>query len=318
MSDDKQRGKWVFVLRIGLSLLLLGILFWRFDWTTLRQALQRVRWAYLVGPVLCFWAGFWLSGLRWQAILRGMDLPLPLRDLLLLNLKGFFWNNFLPSTIGGDGYRFLQLGRRYPSQRASVFTSIFLDRLYGYVTLLGVHGALLPLLAWWLRGQRILAGIEGGILLGMVTLLFVWLGRRTWRGHLTRWMEKAPRLRDKVMRVLAMTAQSSQAVAVRGALYSAGFVLLNGVALWFYLRALEVRLPVLPVWYASTLAGILGALPLSVNGLGLTELALVLALSPLGARREEILLAAFLLRGVNLAMALPGGVLYLWESWRGR
>jgi len=101
----------------------------------------------------------------------------------------------------------------------------------------------------------------------------------------------------------------------RSTIYSGGFVVLNGLALWFYLRALDVSLPFLPVLYASTLAAVLGALPLSLNGLGLMELALVLALSPWGVLREEVLLAAFLLRGVNMVMAVPGGVLYLLDSW---
>ena len=322
ISDEAPRETWrkrlFWLFRMGVSILLLGVLFWRFDWAVLLQVIHQGQWVYLVGPVLCFWVGFWLSGLRWQAVLRGMNLPLPLRDLLLLNLKGFFWNNFLPSTIGGDGYRFLQLGRLYPQQRAAAFASVVLDRVYGYLALLALHLLLLPFLVpLWVWGW-VLLGIEGSVAAGVAALLILWLLRRGWMARLGAWSARLAGVGGKVLRVLAMMAGQRRGTVARGVLYSAGFVVLNALALWFYLRTLAVALPFLPVFYASTLGALLGALPVSLNGLGLMELALVLALSPLGARREEVLLAAFLLRGVNLAMALPGGVLYLWESWRGR
>lgn len=277
--------------------------------------MQRGRWTYLAGPILCFWGGFWLSGLRWQEVLRGMDLHLGLRKLLILNLEGFFWNNFLPSTIGGDGYRFLKLSRLYPAHRAGVLASVFLDRLYGYLTLLGIHLLLLPFLTPFLQGQRVLMGIEGGMVAGVVVFVFFWRARHTWIERLGAWIEGVAWIRDKVSRVLEMMAGCSRVTMARSTIYSGGFVVLNGLALWFYLRALDVSLPFLPVLYASTLAAVLGALPLSLNGLGLMELALVLALSPWGVLREEVLLAAFLLRGVNMVMAVPGGVLYLLDSW---
>ncbi len=312
----QKRAFWL--LRIGTSVLLLGVLFWRFDWTGLLQVVQRGQWGYLIGPVLCFWAGFVLSSLRWQVILQGMQISQGLGYLFLLNLKGFFWNNFLPSTVGGDGYRFLELSRLYPTQRAAVFASVLLDRIYGYLTLIIVHLLLLPTLFPLLLDQPIVLGIEAGVIVGVVVLLALWRVRHGWTARMAAWEARLAEIGRKVARVLAMMERQPGATVARSLLYSGGFVMLNGVALWFYLRALAVRLPFLPVFFASTLGALLGALPLSLNGLGLMELAFVLALAPFGARREEVLLAAFLLRGVNLAMAVPGGVLYLLESWRAK
>lgn len=314
VSQGALQRKLFWFFRIVLSMLLLGLLFWRFDWGGLLQVIQRGQWGYLIGPVLCFWAGFWLSSLRWQAVLQGMQISQRLAYLFLLNLKGYFWNNFLPSTVGGDGYRFLELSRLYPTRRAAVL----LDRVYGYLTLLIVHLLLLPALFPLLVGQPVVLAIEAGVIVVMVVFLALWRVRHGWMVRVSAWEHRLAEIGRRAARVLATMERQPGATVARSLLYSGGFVGLNGVALWLYLRALTVQLPFLPVLFASTLGALLGALPLSLNGLGLMELALVLALSPLGVRREEVLLAAFLLRGINLVMAVPGGVLYLWESWRAR
>lgn len=79
VSQGALQRKLFWFFRIVLSMLLLGLLFWRFDWAGLLQVIQRGQWGYLIGPVLCFWAGFWLSSLRWQAVLQGMQISQRLR-----------------------------------------------------------------------------------------------------------------------------------------------------------------------------------------------------------------------------------------------
>ncbi len=317
-SKPSARSRLFLALRIVTSFLLLGVLLWRLNWGMFVQLARRSDWRLLIWPILCFWGGFLFSALRWQNILRDVGLPLRLKSVLMVNLEGFFWNNFLPSTIGGDGYRFVKIDRQYRSQRAGVFASVFLDRAYGYITVVGMHLLVVPFLFSLLRKQKILMGSDFAIGMGVFALAFFWKARGAWAKRLGNWMRNVRWLRglygrlERLMIAMAMTTRRATGL---GVLYSAAFVVLNGVALWFYLQVAGETLPFMPVLYASTLAGVVGVLPLSVNGIGLTEAVLVLALAPAGASREAVLLAAFLLRGINMLMALPGGLLYLFEPW---
>ncbi len=306
------------VFRIATSLLLLGVLLWRLDWGMFARLARRSHWRLLIWPILCFWGGFLFSALRWQNILRDVGLPLRLKSILMVNLEGFFWNNFLPSTVGGDGYRFVKLDKQYRNQRASIVASVFLDRAYGYITVVGGHLLVALLVISLLKQTKVLMGIDLGVGVGGIMLWFLLRTHDVWQQRLGAYGQNLHWLRgvyDRFERLLAAMALVTNRTTGLGVLYSAAFVVLNGVALWFYLWVAGETLPFMPVLYASTLAGVVGVLPISVNGIGVTEAVLVLSLAPVGASREGVLLAAFLLRGVNMLMALPGGLLYLFEPW---
>lgn len=302
------------LIRAGLSGALVVVLLWNIRWAQVKSILLHARWVDLGVPVACFWAGFALSTLRWQTITYGLGLSLSFSRAWKLNLKGFFWNNFLVSSIGGDGYRLWQMLGDFPNQRSQAAVSVFLDRFYGYLALLGVHLALVFLFwrAW--MSNRILMVLEVGILGGVVLLGVLGLGLRFLRLSPSTFLSRWPRFLKQGRRFWDIVRHLPRGVVVCSLLYSTIFVVLNGVAWWFYLRALQVIVPFNSAIYASTLAAVVGVLPVSLNGLGITEAGLVLALAPWGVAREEVLMAAFLLRVINALMGLPGGILYAIES----
>lgn len=306
------------VFRIATSLLLLGVLLWRLDWGMFARLARHGNWRLLIWPILCFWVGFLFSALRWQNVLRDVGISLRLKSILMVNLEGFFWNNFLPSTIGGDGYRFVKLDKQYRNQRAGIVASVFLDRAYGYITVVGVHLLVALFVISLLKQVKILMGIDLGVGAGGIILWFLLRTYGVWQQRLGAYKQNLHWLREvseRFERLLAAIAMVTTRTTGLGVFYSAAFVVLNGIALWFYLWVAGETLPFMPVLYASTLVGVVGVLPISVNGIGVTEAVLVLSLTSVGASREVVLLAAFLLRGINMLMALPGGLLYLFEPW---
>jgi len=301
-------------LRLAVSLLLLYILLQRVDWSRLVSMVHRARWEWIFPAVGLLALGFWLSARRWQAVLHDLGLAEPLGRLLYWNLMAFFWSQFLPTTVGGDGFRIWRLLGRYPNRKTAALASVFLDRLYGYLALLSVHGLLLPWTAslWW--RQPWLKGMEGALAAGLMVVVGLIWGRGRW----SAWFSRAPAwLQPWLTRAeagLRMLWHRSPQTVMRAWVYSALFVLGNGLMLWCYLRTWTASVPLLPVMYASTVAAILGALPITLNGLGLTEAVLVMALTPAGLSPESILLAAFLHRAVNLSVGLLGGAVYALEG----
>jgi uncharacterized membrane protein YbhN (UPF0104 family) len=69
-------------------------------------------------------------------------------------------------------------------------------------------------------------------------------------------------------------------------------------------------------FYAATLIGILGILPITLNGIGIVELCQVTILSWQGLPVEKAILAAFLTRIMLVILTLPGGLLYLLDSFK--
>jgi uncharacterized protein (TIRG00374 family) len=306
------------VLRLLVSAGLLVALVMRINMGQLLALAVGLDWAWLIPPFLFFWLGMALTSFRWQAVLSDFQILEQMGLLFWLTLLGFFWNNFLPSTVGGDGYRFLRLRARHPGGDAAAFSSVFLDRIYGFLALLVFHFAFIPFYWQAVLRDPWLKWIEAAILLATLTAASIWMMRRRFNaisvkgeGRLALLVREAL---GKVRKILALIEQQRPVTFWRAGWYSLISVLLNGLAFWCYFLTLGEHPDLSLTVYASTLAAVVGALPVTVNGLGLMEAMYVLLLAPTGLGRESILLAAFLGRGMNLAIAVGSGIGYALES----
>jgi uncharacterized protein (TIRG00374 family) len=316
VKAPKRRQFLARAMRLLVSAGLLAALVMRLDLGQLLALAVGLNWAWLIPPFLFFWLGMALTSFRWQAVLSDFQIRERVGLLFWLTLLGFFWNNFLPSTVGGDGYRFLRLRARHPGRDAAAFSSVFLDRIYGFLALLVFHFAFLPFYWQAVLRDPWLKWIEAAILLATLAAASIWMLRRRFdalsvegvRGRLVR------EALGKARKILALIEQQRPVTFWRAGWYSLIFVLLNGLAFWCYFLALGEHPDLALTVYTSTLAAAVGALPVTVNGLGLMEAMYVLLLVPIGLGRESILLAAFLGRGLNLAIAVGSGIGYALES----
>src|ERR1044071_755865 len=126
--------------------------------------------------------------LRWREISAECGAPLPTRQAMRYNVIGAFFNQTLPSSIGGDAVRLWLVARNGAGWRAATY-SIFVDRAIGLIALAVIIVASLP---WSYRlitnphGRSALllvdfAALAGGLgFLALAWLPFPWL--RQWWG----------------------------------------------------------------------------------------------------------------------------------------
>ncbi|HTP40813.1 MAG TPA: lysylphosphatidylglycerol synthase transmembrane domain-containing protein, partial [Nitrospiria bacterium] len=112
-SISPQTGKkwgWL-IVRVGVSLLLLSLLFLKIEPARVTQILGGADLPLVLGCFFAYILLFLLLAYRWQVLLNVLSLNIPLRQLYGTYLIGVFFNNFLPTTIGGDMVRGLDLYR---------------------------------------------------------------------------------------------------------------------------------------------------------------------------------------------------------------
>jgi uncharacterized membrane protein YbhN (UPF0104 family) len=81
--------------------------------------------------------------LRWREISAECGAPLPTRQAMRFNVIGTFFNQTLPSSIGGDAVRLWLVARSGHGWRAATY-SIFVDRAIGLIALAIIVVASLP------------------------------------------------------------------------------------------------------------------------------------------------------------------------------
>jgi uncharacterized membrane protein YbhN (UPF0104 family) len=135
-------------LSIGLQVVvtgaLLALLFRNFDWTVFRAAFSHTPLCFYLVSFGVLVAGQALYIFKWGLVLGAMGLRVPFWRLAEQYLLGTFFDNFLPTMIGGEAACVYYLGRE--EGYTTVATSVFVDRGLGFLSL----AACGSMLVWWL------------------------------------------------------------------------------------------------------------------------------------------------------------------------
>ncbi len=121
-------------LKIAVSLVLLVLLFSRVDVNRLWDGARQASLPWLAAALVVYTLNIMASTWRWHVLLRAQDVRLARRTLFGSFLVANFFNNFLPSNIGGDVIRIRDTA---PAARSKTLatTVILVDRGLGLMGL---------------------------------------------------------------------------------------------------------------------------------------------------------------------------------------
>ena len=91
--------------------------------------------ARLNGDVVVFathFVGLWITAERWRILLRAQNIALGMGTITVTVLIGFFFSNFLPTTIGGDVYRIYDSSKRAKIPMEKAASVILVERFSGF------------------------------------------------------------------------------------------------------------------------------------------------------------------------------------------
>ena len=298
-----RRKRVFFVLRIAASAVMLAILLPRVHLSSLLPRDPEAL-AWLVTGLLAWVAGILLATLRWQRVLMTLELHEDLPPLLSHSLAALFVSNFLPSTIGGDLLRVSRLSAGNGNMPGS-FASVVLERLTGFVVLPLITLAALVSQPELLRlgtASRIALLLSVGSLVALAVILVVASNPRGKRlAENENWLRFAGAVH---LGLEQLRRQPSSAAAVIGTAIAYQMVIV--LASWVAAQALGISLGWAAAMAFIPVVAMAQVLPLSVNGLGLREGALVLLLTPLGVPAGQAVALGLLLYGMNLTVSLIG------------
>jgi uncharacterized membrane protein YbhN (UPF0104 family) len=253
--------------------------------------------------------------LRWQVILSA-EVPSPGPGTLLkIVLVGLFFNQVLPTGVGGDAVRAWRC-RKLGIGLGAAIRSILLDRACGYLVLVIIYAVSLPSLLRVFAdpGQRgVVVAVLGAALVGLIALLLLdYLPRPLLR---LRLISSIAELSRETRRLFTHPARCGTVLglsAVTIGLTILAFKLLgDGVGSRLSLGSWIMIVPPITL---------IQLLPISFAGWGVREVVLVIALAPFGVPPETALATSVLLGLCLIAIGLPGGLIWLtdWDIARPR
>jgi hypothetical protein len=234
----------------------------------------------------------------------------PLGELLRLTLIGLFFNNFLPSSVGGDVARGLGLAGGGVSKAAAA-ASVLVDRVVGVLALalLAVVGGALGAWLWPGEGPWFAAGLFALAVVGLLVGLSrprVLVSFASMRGIPEGLARRVRRLLEALTLLAGRTRQLLDATAL-----SLGLAACSAVFHWAVARSVGIEVPLLAWFVLVPTVMLFAALPITVNGLGLREIGFVGLLEARGVSEADAIVFAGLSFVIPLVFAVAGGVLFL-------
>jgi len=305
----------VLAAKILVSLALLAYLFLTTDLEALVARVRASDTLLLVGAALLYVLMLALSTWRWSLLLRAQGYPAPLRHLSASYLVATFFNNFLPSNIGGDLIRVRDSSKLTGSMTASLAV-VAIDRILGFGALyaLAATAYLLAPQARHLAGARV-------VLIGL-TLFFLAVAYVFFKPGTARRLLAASRLaridwvRERFETVQAAVHVYRADLASVSLAFAASLALQSLVVCYFYAiaRALRVPLPLGAAFLIVPLCTLVQAVPISFNGWGLRESVFIVYFAQVGLSRESALAFSLVGAGLMVLLSLSGAI--VWTSRR--
>ena len=256
-----------------------------------------------------------LVALRWHLILSfASPSPGPVA-LLKVVFVGLFFNQVLPTGVGGDAVRAWRCSKLGIGLGAAV-RSILLDRAWGYAVLVILYVAVLPSLLRVLpeTWERVgVVAVLAAALAGLLALVS---------------LDRLPRPLSglRVIAPFAELSRQSRRLFMYprrcGAVLGLSFLTIALTIVAFKLIADSIGSPLsLGIWATVVPpVALIQLLPVSLAGWGVRETALVVALGSFGVPAEAALATSILLGLCMIVAGLPGGLIWLagWDIARPR
>jgi glycosyltransferase 2 family protein len=250
------------------------------------------------------------GALRWREITAECGAPLTTAQVLRFNLIGSFFNQTLPSSIGGDAVRVLLVRRSGTRWRPAGY-SVFVDRAIGLIALAIIVVASLPWsyeLIGDTNGRYALVLIDSAALAGGVGFLIV--GRLHWPSLGTRWETKDIFACSVITNRLLFGSRRGPWIAVLSLLIH----LLTATMAWCVVRSIDAPVAFVQVFELVPPVVLVTMIPISIAGWGVREATMGLAFGYAGLEISEGVDVSLLFGAVSFLVGTLGGLVWILSS----
>ena len=255
-----------------------------------------------------------VADMRWLAALAAIGAFIPFVESLRIYYIGVFFNQALPSSVGGDAVRIYK-AYRIGLPLGTAFNGVILERVGTVLALIMLVAATQPVFL-----SRVSPGAAEWIVPGLAVFAaaaVVGLG-------VLMVLDRLPRAiaHWRLVRALAAVAADTRKafLSPRAATGILGWSLLAHMNITLGVFFLGVGLGIDVTWLDCMalipVVILVTTIPISIAGWGVRELAMVQAFGLIGVPGDEATLLSLLFGFVALLASLPGGAIWLLSSDR--
>lgn len=254
---------------------------------------------------------FPVSTIKWGTALDIHGIRFPFIYLQKVLCIGFFFNNFLPSSIGGDGYR---VYKTMPDEgyRSRSLSAVLLERIGGLAVLLiiGLVGGIITLFE---MQSAIVVHYVAIAAIVIVSLFFtIIFYRLCFFARIINKIKKIKKL-DIVIHNLGHIRRNTAKLKLL-VFQSLIFQLMAVAVIYILFYSLGIEAGWSKYAFIAAMVGVASVIPLSINGIGIVEGAFVVTAVQLGIDYNQAVIVAVTMRLFVIPLSVVCGLIYLLDA----
>jgi glycosyltransferase 2 family protein len=297
----------VTLAKATISILLLYLSLHSVDVGALGARLSRLESGWIALALFLLTFQVVLLAVRWRNISAACSANLPFNLALQISFIATFFNQVLPSTVGGDSMRIWLVARKGAGWANATY-SVLIDRIAGVFVLALIVIACLPFTFSLIHdpiARAVLLVIGIGVITG--TLVFVLIGQRfrQWfdRWMLTRHLAAASRI------TAALCSSRRDAAIVFGC--SVAIHLITAATAWCCAKAIASPVSFAQILFLMPPVLLIATLPVSIAGWGVRESSFMFAFAHAGLAQTDGLVISILFGAVSFIVGMAGGIVWI-------
>ncbi len=293
------------LLKVIVSLGLITFLINQVDFKAIVNILKNVDITMIIYAMILLTIQVFIATTRWQFVLKCQKIMLDYKNTLQILWSGLFFNQAMPSSVGGDVIRGYYLKKQGMTLGRATL-GVLMDRLFGMVGLVLLVVASLPLLFELINDSIARSGvlfIALGISLALLFIFFTdklpgnFSHLRVIRGFYSLSQDGrhciAERYNGPIILVISILIHLISVIAV--------MIMAAGLGINVEWSGFLLIIP---------LVTLMMVVPISIAGWGVREGVMVVGFGYLGVAPEAALALSILYGLLMLVVALPGGVVW--------
>lgn len=296
-----------------VTILGIGVLLYFVDWQILGNTLTQIDPLILLLVMGIIVFNLWLCSLKWMLLSKIVSHNYKLSQFFKVYLIGSFFNNFFPSTVGGDTFRGFTFYRDNKTSKSEAAVPIIVDRITGLLILCVLGG----LCALWLAINQSDKLSQSTLVVGLISVLMLLLFYIF--AHISKiWLQSkkialAIKKIDKLKIYVDLYKRQIEIFFI-AIVIGMSFHLIVFLSRSILYLALGVNVDFLYIGMVTMLSTLLATLPISLNGIGVLEVSFAFLMTYYDVPYEQSVAIVLINRFLLMAATLVGGMFWLFCS----
>ena len=304
------------IIRLAITGIVLFLVFRKVNFIDILELLKGVNIGIFLLSFVAYGIMVLLCAIRWRELLKVQQIDIPYSHTLTYYLIGFFYNNILPTVVGGGVVRALYVGRAKQKNKEA-FSSMLVEIVIGGWAL--IMFALITLFFWFKSFSlyHLILPLFG-IFIFSTLLLCLFFERG--------FMRKIKLLTDKIKLFGLNTKlkglyealylyKDKKLQIIEAVLLSFGIQTIIALMNFLIGLSLGFRLPLMSYIVYPVIIGLITAIPITINGLGIREWAYRIFFAQVGLNPSQAVTFSMLFYFVGVIGSLLGGIVFLFVKF---